>query len=46
MILLMFLLGCSAEHFNSEINNNNIYICFSMKAAGDCDEETLRTFSD
>ena len=41
MILLMILLGCSPEHFNSKIEDNNVYICFSMKADGDCNEETL-----
>jgi len=44
MILVMLLFGCSPEHFNLELVNNNIYTCFAMKAEGDCSEEAIYTF--
>ena len=40
-MILLWLFGCSPQHFNTEIENRKILVCISMKADGDCNEETL-----
>ncbi len=35
-MILLWLFGCSQQHFNTEIENRNILVCISMKADGDC----------
>jgi len=35
-MILLWLFGCSPQHFNTKIENKNIFVCISMKADGDC----------